>query len=127
MIYKNILVISGLALLTGCASISKGTNQSLSVNTAPVTDATCKLDNNKGTWYVQNTPGSVTVHRSYKDLHVACNKPGYKTASKTVKSKTTPHVFGNAIVGGVIGTSVDVMNGSAYDYPEVITLPMSKR
>lgn len=122
---KKLLLIAGiLTILSGCASISKGTNQSLSIETSPVTNATCTLDNDKGSWFVNKTPGSVTVHRSYKDLHVACQKKGFKSTEKTVKSKTTPHVFGNVIAGGVIGTSVDVLNGSAYDYPEVITLPM---
>lgn len=32
--------------------------------------------------------------------------------------------FGNIIFGGVIGVGVDVATGAAYDYPEVISIPL---
>ena len=60
-----------LALVTGCASITTGQNQSLSVETPGCFAATCKLSNDKGTWYVSSTPGTVTVERAYGDMLVA--------------------------------------------------------
>ncbi len=124
---KKILSISILVttfpLLTSCASIVNGTNQSVAVNTTPTKNAMCTLTNDKGKWYVNQTPGSVTVHRSYKDLIVDCKK-GNKEAKETIPSKTKGMVFGNAIFGGVIGAGIDVADGSAYDYPENIQVPM---
>src|SRR3990167_7322227 len=116
---KLLMMVSGLALieLTGCASIVNGTNQSVSVNTRPVTGATCSLENDKGKWFVNQTPGSVTVHRSYKDLTINCEKRGYPKASKNIVSKTKGMAFGNVVFGGVIGAGVDMADGSAYDYP----------
>ena len=111
-------------LATGCASIVNGTNQPVSVNTQPISGAKCELENNKGTWYVPNTPGSVTVQRSYEPLHVTCEKHGYKASEKNVSSSTKPMAFGNIVFGGVIGAGVDMADGAAYDYPTDIQINM---
>jgi len=113
-------------LMTGCASIVNGQNQPISVSTGQVKGATCALQNNKGKWYVPNTPGSVTVQRSYQDLHVACEKKGYAPADQKIASKTKGMAFGNVLFGGVIGAGVDMADGAAYDYPNEINLNLQK-
>jgi hypothetical protein len=35
-------------------------------------------------------------------------------------------MWGNIIIGGGIGAIVDHNNGSAYDYPDVVRIPMRK-
>lgn len=121
------LILTANVFLTGCASIVNGTNQPVSVETPPVEGAVCTLTNDKGTWYVNSSPGSVTVHRSYVDLDVSCRKPGYKVAAQKFKSSTKGMAFGNVIFGGAIGAGVDMANGSAYDYPTNISIPMVKK
>lgn len=122
----SVIVLTGLAALTSCASIVNGTNQSVSVNTGSISGATCSLKNNKGTWYVSNTPGSVTVNRSYNDLKINCEKKGYRPTYKQVASKTKAMAFGNVLFGGVIGAGVDIVDGAAYDYPDNIHVPMQR-
>lgn len=120
-----ILALSASLLSTGCASIVGGSNQSLSVETrtkgAMVAGAYCKLNNDKGTWYV-TTPGSVTVHRSYNDMTIACEKDKMTPAVMTVKSSTKGMLAGNILFGGPIGAGVDAATGAAYDYPAMITV-----
>ncbi|HVY52976.1 MAG TPA: hypothetical protein VHA13_00465 [Gammaproteobacteria bacterium] len=114
---------------TGCASIVSGHQQSVSVNTDPVKGANCKLENNKGTWYISSTPGSVTINRSYGNLNVECQKKGYAKISKSVPSSTKTITFGNAflgLVGGPVGGAVDVATGAAYDYPQEIIMPIGR-
>ena len=111
-----------LALVTGCASITTGQNQSLSVETPGCLAATCKLSNDKGTWYVSSTPGTVTVQRAYGDILVACEKGEYKAVPVSVASATKAMAFGNIIFGGVIGAAVDAGTGAAYDYPPTIAV-----
>jgi len=125
------LAIPALLLLTtsGCASIVNGTNQPLSIETrmkgASLAGANCKLVNDKGTWFV-TTPGSVTVHRSFADLSVQCDKDGVQPGISSIKSSTKGMAFGNILFGGVIGAGVDMANGSAYDYPALIQIEMAE-
>lgn len=124
---KNITLVSMILAslgLTGCASIVSGTKQPVAVNTTPAGDADCVLKNDKGSWEVSHTPGSVVVHRSRKPLDVTCQEKGYKTAEVEVKSKTKKMAMGNVVFGGVVGVGVDVANGAAFQYPANIDVPM---
>ena len=116
--------------LGGCASIVNGQNQSLSVTTkkdgTDVSGARCSLVNDKGTWYV-TTPGSVTVHRSFKDLAVKCAVETQEPTLATFKSATKGMAFGNILLGGIVGAGVDMATGAAYDYPEVIVVTMGSK
>jgi hypothetical protein len=115
--------------LFGCASIVSGQNQSVSINamsdSGQVVGAQCTLTNNKGTWYVM-TPGTTTVHRSYGDLGVRCEKKSESSGVATVKSHTKGMAFGNILFGGIIGAGVDMKTGAAYDYPTLITVLMGR-
>jgi len=129
---KNVFRVVGMlgsVLASGCASIVTGQNQSLSVETrqkaAIVPGASCKLSNDKGTWFV-TTPGSTTVQRSYEDLAVRCEKDGFDPGLVTAPSSTKAMAFGNIIFGGIIGAGVDIYTGSAYDYPSLITVEMGQ-
>lgn len=117
-----------LPFLGGCASIVSGQNQSVSVEavspSGPVTGAQCQLTNNKGTWFV-STPGSTMVQRSFEDLAVRCEKAGYEPNVLTFKSATKGMAFGNILFGGLIGASIDVSTGAAYDYPTLLTIPLA--
>ncbi|WP_294248968.1 hypothetical protein [Propionivibrio sp.] len=120
-----------IAQLVGCASIVNGQNQSISVETRSgeklslVTGATCRLSNNKGTWFV-TTPGSTTVQRSYEELGVTCEKEALEPGLASVKSTTKAMAFGNILFGGIIGAGVDIGTGAAYDYPSLITVIMGE-
>lgn len=114
--------------LTSCATIINGTTQPMMVNTTdnigtPL-NAQCDLSNTRGDWTV-TTPASVTVHRSYSALQVKCIKSGYEEADQKVKSTTSEAFAGNVLAGGLVGDAVDAENGSAYDYPESLTIPMT--
>jgi len=128
LVVRAALLLGGV-LASGCASIVTGQNQSLSVETrqmaASVPGASCKLSNDKGTWFV-TTPGSTTVQRSYEDLAVRCEKDGFDPGLVTAPSSTKAMAFGNIIFGGIIGAGVDIYTGSAYDYPSLITVEMGQ-
>ncbi len=122
----KVLVVPFVISLTGCASIVNGTHQTLAVSTPPTTGASCTLTNSKGHWFVRSTPASIKVHRAYGDLTAVCRKHGYKSTSRTFKSRTKGMAFGNAVFGGVIGAGIDAGNGAAYDYPSDIAIPMRR-
>ena len=127
--FTTMAALAACLLFGGCASIVGGHNQSVSVTTkkddADVVGAKCSLANDKGTWYA-TTPGSVTVRRSYGELTVNCALDGTSPGIAMVKSTTKAMAFGNIIFGGLIGVTIDVSTGAAYDYPTVITVLMGK-
>jgi hypothetical protein len=116
-----------LAALSGCADIIDGSTQTVSVQTTSATGeidgVQCALNNHKGTWQV-TSPGSVTVHRGSEPLGVSCTKDGYAPAKEQVASSTNNYVFGNVLIGGGIGATVDTVSGAAWKYPKLITVPM---
>jgi hypothetical protein len=128
MLYRLIASVSLAAsslLFSGCAAIVTGTEQTISVETPGCTGARCKLVNDKGTWYVSDTPGTVTVHRAYSALTVTCSKNGIQNEEVGVATSSTKGMaFGNILFGGIIGAGVDVGTGAAYDYPKVVSIPM---
>lgn len=116
-------------LTTGCATVTGGTTQNVSVKTqkdaADVAGADCVLSNSRGSWTV-TTPGKVSVHRAQDDLNIRCSKDGERDITTAVKSKTrTGTIVGNVVllgVGALVLDGVDKANGSAYAYPETITV-----
>ena len=123
-----LFAVAAVVLTSGCASIVSGVNQPVSVvakspENVDVAGAKCTLTNSKGEWYT-TTPGSVVVHRAYGNMLVNCVHPTYAGVT-SVKSVTKPMAFGNIIFGGVIGAGIDMGNGSAYDYPDMISVSMS--
>jgi len=125
---SRILLAIILLFLVGCASITSGRRQTIDVDTSPITGATCSLENSAGVWYLPSTPGRVVVNRGYEDLQVVCNKPGYKRATKAVRSKTENSTYGNIPVPfvGIIGSAIDMADGAAFVYPKEIRLPIER-
>jgi uncharacterized protein YceK len=119
---KNIILSLLVIPLTACASIVTGSSQTVSVDTTPI-GAECDLTNEKGTWNLNDTPGTVMVKRAHSDLHVKCQK-GSLVGTKTVASSTKAVAFGNVVFGGVIGAGVDMSTGAAYDYPSTIQVKL---
>lgn len=122
-------ILAASLLLGGCASITGGSQQSVSVETrqeaAQVSGAACELVNAKGKWFL-TTPGSVQIQRSNDDLQVTCNKPGLEPGRASVVSIVKPGMVGNFFFGGIIGVAIDHASGAAYDYPNMIQVMMGQ-
>ena len=116
------LIILGFAL-SGCATIIKGTTQSISVATPPIVGASCELKNTEGTWYI-TTPGSVVVHKTKNDLVVTCTKDGFQNATVTIPARFNGVTAGNILLGGLVGIGVDAASGANYGYAEKTDIPM---
>jgi predicted small secreted protein len=96
-------------LVLGCATITKGTSQQISI-TSNVDGATLYLDGS----VIGTTPYYGEVPKNKMELKV--EKEGYRTAT-IVLSKTLEGMFwGNIILGGTIGSITDFASGGAYAY-----------
>ncbi len=129
MVCKFSILVAAAVALQGCASIVSGTTQPVTVEArgadgVGVAGAACKLSNDKGKWFV-NTPGSVSVSRSFNDMIVDCSKEKYAPGTSVVKSSTKAMAAGNILFGGVFGVGVDMASGAAYDYPNSIVVEMT--
>jgi hypothetical protein len=126
MKYHALAALAAMAVaMSGCATIIKGTTQSVSLSTDPVEGARCTLTSSEGTWYV-TTPGSVVVHKTKNDLTVTCTKDGYQEATVTISSKFNAVTAGNIIAGGLIGIGVDAASGANYEYAPQTLIPMTR-
>ena len=126
----TIIILLVFSLLSGCASITGNTSQSISVQTkeptgAEVVGANCELTNSKGKWFVI-TPGTVGVSRSNDNMQLLCRKDGYEPGRNGIVSDTKGMMFGNIIFGGGIGAIVDHTSGAAYEYPSIFQVIMTK-
>ena len=116
------------SLLTGCATVTQPLTQSISVETRTkegelVDGAACQLNNEKGNWTV-TAPGSVLVNKSATDLFIRCEKVDHDQGTAVATSRVNPMIFGNILIGGVIGAIVDHSSGSGYQYPAVLAIEM---
>ncbi|MBI4797962.1 MAG: hypothetical protein HY794_04330 [Desulfarculus sp.] len=115
-----------VVICSGCASITQGTTQSIAVDTNPSRPAECKATNDKGSWLVK-TPGAVTINKSGGPLSVICECTDGWGGVNSVQSTTGGAVYGNILVGGIIGAAVDMSSGAAYQYPATIVVPVGPR
>jgi len=122
---RSVFLAPALLMLASCASIIEGSSDTVNVATVPPSQSSCSLANSRGSW---NGAGEsqVTVKRSISALDVRCNDPvSGQSGSATLDSDVEPWVFGNVLLGGVIGLGVDWMTGAAYDYPDHVSVPLA--
>lgn len=118
-IQTSLLALAACLALTGCVSYSNYETVTVQTtsNGASIAGAQCSLSNKKGTWVVQ-TPGSVSVHLGSEALAVNCMKDGYQEARADENSSAN---MGAIMLDGAIESTV---SGSAWTYPQMITIPM---
>jgi hypothetical protein len=123
-IMRKPLVLAFALVLVGCATITKGTTQTIAVDTPGVPGATCTIQTQSGPRGV-TTPGSVTLDRGSSALPITCTKECYVMGSSMIASNTESMAAGNVILGGPIGLGVDAATGALNKYPDVVTVAMT--
>jgi hypothetical protein len=115
---KNIKLIllsavAAIALQSGCASITRGTKDTLVVETDPA-GANVRLSTGES----GKTPTSFKLPRK-KDLDVTIERDGYEPVTVHVSSQISGRgaagMAGNVLVGGIIGAGVDAYSGATKD------------
>jgi len=124
MKFGAIAAVAALGVaVSGCASVIKGTTQSVAITTPPTTGARCILSSKEGNWEVMS-PGVAKVSKSKEDIQVTCTKVGWQNATATIPSNFQGWTLGNLILGGVIGVGVDAATGAINEYPGAFQVPM---
>ncbi|MBV9758748.1 MAG: hypothetical protein JO047_17020 [Alphaproteobacteria bacterium] len=121
----TLALVAAAVALSGCASVIKGSGQSIAITTPPTTGAACTLTNGRGTWSL-TSPGAVKVEKSKNDMQVRCSKPGWQDAGATIPSNFAGWTVGNLILGGIVGVGVDAATGAINEYPHSFQVPMAQ-
>lgn len=122
------IALACLAISSGCASITRGTKDTLVVESDPA-----GADVRLSTGQVGKTPTSFQLPRK-NALEVYIQKEGYEPLTVHVSSQISgggaAGMAGNVLVGGVIGVGVDAFTGASKDLkpnPVKVTLvPLKK-
>jgi len=114
-------------LSTGCASIMKGGDQVINVNTSGCEGSgaiICTVMNSDGSSML-TAPASVSVEKARGPLTIDCNSSD-KSASGNVivDSKYEAMSAGNLLFGGLIVIGVDAVNGAMWKYPSAIIVDL---
>jgi hypothetical protein len=115
-----------LSILTGCASVTHGTTQTVKIETLTasgqtVEGAECRLSNDKGDALALSGQ-SVPVRRSGGNLSIHCTQAGQAPAVGSAVSRVNAGMVGNILIGGAIGAAIDVGTGSGFNYPSWMQL-----
>ena len=125
---KSLLFVLIAIILTGCATITTGTTQSILVDTFNVQGATCKgVDARGREYYWPNTPSATTVQKGDAPMIITCEKAGFKKTVHTVHETFVGATLGNIILGGGVGILVDAVNGAAQQYPNIVKFPLKPK
>ena len=127
---RRLLVAALVLPCVGCASVTRGTTENISIATTPA-GATADISG-LDIPTVCVTPCVVQAKRN-ADITVAINKEGYQpqiiALTKEIPGSGAAGFAGNILAGGLIGMGVDAATGAAMDHkpnPVIVTLqPMA--
>lgn len=114
----TIAAVAMLGTLLGCATITKGTTQTVAINTPNAPGAQCTLSSSAIGSRVVTTPASIVLEKSTHNVAVTCKKKCFQDAVGVISSGTEVMTAGNIIAGGVIGLGVDAASGAMNKYNE---------
>ena len=123
---KTFLLI-GAVLVSGCATITRGSEDVLQIVTQP-SGAQVKTSNGMS---CASTPCALKMPRR-SDLVVTISKPRCQTAQVNVTHRTADAgaagMAGNVLVGGLIGLAVDAGSGATQELvPNPVTVNLNCR
>ncbi len=98
----SVLMLSG----SGCCTIMSGSTQKIPISSTP---AGARITADTGTSIT--TPGSIVLERKTAHTLVA-EYPGSKQQQQQLQPKLNNWVWGNILIGGVIGLVIDIVSGS---------------
>ncbi len=119
------LAVPTLFLMSGCASITQGTSQTIAFNLEPP-ETRCDLSRDGegqiGSISVKNN--TLSTGKDKDDIIAKCNAPGHK--QKIVRVKSSTQAAG--VVGGIfldLGIT-DMITGAMWKYPDDVTVALDK-
>jgi hypothetical protein len=113
-----------LATLSGCASITDGTTQTVVFNLTPKEARCVVMRDGTQLGTVNGRQNTITISKGAKDVVVNCHADGYEDATHRLISKTQT----SGVVGGFfldLGIT-DMITGAMWKYPNDISIVLEK-
>jgi hypothetical protein len=106
--------------LGGCASVMSGRHARVAINSNAPNSRVVVKDRRGETVATAETPAVVELKRSdgfLKPAHYTATieAPGYEPTQVAIDPKLNPWIFGNVLLGGVIGAVVDPATGAMWN------------
>jgi len=122
---KKIILLIAAVSLVGCASITKGTSQTIIFNIEPKgTTCVATRDGDGEIGSVSTSNNTLKVSKDKDDIVVKCSAPGYKQKVTRLVSKTeTAGVVGGAVID--LGIT-DMLTGAMWAYPNDVSIVLEK-
>lgn len=118
------IIVASVAGVAGCASITKGTTQSVALDTPGAPGSNCTLSSEGIGTKTLVTPGALVLDKSQHNIAVTCKKECYQDGVGIISSSTETMTAGNLLVGGAVGLAVDAASGAMNKYTEVNQIAM---
>jgi hypothetical protein len=115
------------AFVAACATITRGTTQTVTLDTPGVVGAKCTLTSSAVGTKAVVTPATVTLEKGQDAVAVHCSKECYQDGKGTIASNIEGMTAGNLVVGGVIGLGVDAATGAMNKYnpdTQIVMVPI---
>ena len=107
-----------VVFLAGCATITKGTSQAVTIATPGADGASCTLTSGAIGQKVVTTPATIVLEKSQENISVLCRKECFQDAAGLIPSSLETMAAGNLIAGGVVGIGIDAASGAMNKYTE---------
>jgi hypothetical protein len=117
------LILSSI-LIGGCATITRGSMQSVSINTPNVVGAVCTLSSPSIGNKTITAPNTISIEKASYNIDVHCKKECYEDGVGVIATSVEVMTAGNILVGGVVGVGVDALSGAINKYEPEATIVM---
>lgn len=108
-------------LMSGCATVTEGTRQDVTIVTTGTSGALCVIANADGEEMARVTsPGRASVPRERTVLRVRCAQEGYRPGQADVRPSVSPR----SRVQAPLGYAVDGLSGAMWRYPSEVSVEM---
>lgn len=104
-----LIALALCSIVSGCASMTHGALQTIRIESNP-SGAQVTVDRDPVPY---TTPTSVSLSRK-QDHRLLFSKEGYDDYAVDLTRSTSGAVYGNILVGGLIGAATDYSSGAAY-------------
>jgi len=120
----SVALAATLAALSGCASVTDGTTQTVVFQLSPKETRCVVAREGAQLGTVSGKQNTITLSKGAKDILVQCSAPGYDDTTQRLISKTQT----SGVVGGFfldLGIT-DMMTGAMWKYPNEISIVLEK-